>query len=92
MGGAAAARRKEVQALFMVDPVDSGPRPGYPSAVAALAAAGRRYGLVGAGRTNACNPNGTNYKAGAPFIVPPDSARCHRVHLTDKAEEHLRRL
>ena len=62
LGNLPAVRPKQVAALFMVDPVDSGPRTGYPSALPALRGQSRRYGMVGAGRTNVCNPEGSNYK------------------------------
>lgn len=73
LGGGSAVRPKQVAALFMVDPVDSGPRAGYPSALPALRRQQRRYGMVGAGRTNMCNPEGSNYKV-PPQRVPAGSA------------------
>mmetsp|Transcript_17881 Transcript_17881/g.53831 ORF Transcript_17881/g.53831 Transcript_17881/m.53831 type:complete len:582 (-) Transcript_17881:1836-3581(-) len=67
-----ASRPEQVKALFMIDPVDSGPSVGYPSAAAALRQQKRKYGLVGAGRINNCNPEGQNYKQF--FGVAPDDS------------------
>ena len=44
--------------------------PKWPSAVKALARARRPFGMLGAGHTGQCNPEGANYKVWAANRTP----------------------
>lgn len=49
----------------------------YPSAIRALAAAGRPFGMLGAGHTGRCNPEGANYKVSLHSVSPPTPEQTH---------------
>lgn len=71
---------------FLVDPVDSDGGSQSPSAVAALKDRGMALGLVGAGVTGRCNPEGRNWKEfhrvigpGSWFELVVDAGHAHFV-------------
>ena len=64
--------------------------PKWPSAVEALAHAGRPFGMLGAGRTGQCNPEGANYKVGTAVRMPGHTGYDHKQwHTSLYSYDHI---